>query len=121
MNVVIAFEQKECQVTISHEAQQALENRTHPLVAEVIVTLACCIRKKVEFRDALKDERLLLATPQLAIELVSDEHRTQGENSSSCLPPIRNWNAIAPRWITIDLHKGVWRGDFGYSRVGAHG
>jgi hypothetical protein len=120
MNVVIALEQKECRISISHEAQQTLEKRIYPLVAEVVVTLACCICKKVAFRDALKDEKLLLATPLLAIELVSDEHRTKREDSSSYLTPIRNWNAIAPRWITIDFQNGVWRGDFGYRHVGEH-
>lgn len=118
MDVVIALEQKECRVSISPAAEEAIGSRDCPLVVEIVVTLACCIRKAVDFRDAKKNEQLLLVTPLLAIMLVSAEHRARAADINHCLPPIKNWNAIAPRWLTIDFRDGVWRGDFGYSRTG---
>lgn len=118
MDVVIALEQKECQVSISPAAEEAMGNRDCTLAVEIVVTLACCIRKAVEFRDARKDEQLVLVTPLLGITLVSAEHRARQADINRCIPPIKNWNAIAPRWLTIDFQDGVWRGDFGYSFAG---
>lgn len=118
MDMVITLERKKCQVNISPAAEEAIRRRDCPLVAEIVVTLACCIRKAVHFRDLQKDEQLLFVTPLLAITLVSAEHRAHEGDTDRCLPPIKNWNAIAPRWLTIDFRDGVWRGDFGYSCSG---
>lgn len=114
LNTVTTIEQKECRVTLSPAAQNAISDRTNPLVAEVVVTLACCIRKTLNFREALKDERLYFVTPQLAIALISAEHRAHAADICQSLPPIKNWSVIAPRRLVIDFRKGVWEGDFGY-------
>jgi hypothetical protein len=111
---VVTIEQKECRVTLSPVALQAIHGRTDPLVAEVAVTLACCIRKTLSFREAEKDDRLYYVTPQLAVALVSAEHKAHQADAGQPLPPIKNWNVIAPRWLVIDFRKGVWEGDFGY-------
>lgn len=58
LDTVITIEQKECRVTLSPAAQSAISDRSKPLVAEVLVTLACCIRKTLNFREVLADERL---------------------------------------------------------------
>jgi hypothetical protein len=118
MDVVVTIEQKKCLVSISTAAESELAKRDGTVVAEIVVTLACCIRKTVHFRDAHINEHLLLATPQLAVKLISAEHRALENDNDHCLPPIKNWNALAPRWITIDYRAGTWLGDFGYSSSG---
>lgn len=115
MEVVIPIHQKECRISISPKAEQALQRRQAPLVAEIEVTLACCVRKVVKFREPTQDETLLLATPQLAIAVVSAEHRNAQEDAPNKLPPITNWKALVPRWLSIDFSGGDWRGDFGYA------
>jgi hypothetical protein len=112
MDMNVRIEKKDCRVSISPAAEEALNARALPLVAEVVVTLACCISKVVSFRDLDEGEELLQATPKLAITLVSAEHR---DGNSETLPSIKNWNALAPRWLDIDFKNGVWQGDFGYS------
>lgn len=114
MDAVITIEQKECRVTLSRAAQEAVDCRTSPLVAEVVVTLACCIRKALNFRERQDDERLYFVSPLLAIALVSAEHRAHEANAGCSLPPIKNWGAIAPRWLTLDFRNGQWVGDFGF-------
>lgn len=114
LDTVITIEQKECRVTLSPAAQSAISDRSKPLVAEVLVTLACCIRKTLNFREVLADERLYFVTPQLAIALISAEHRAHQADICQSLPPITNWSVIAPRWLVIDFRKGVWEGDFGF-------
>lgn len=114
MDAVITIEKKECRVRLSRAAQEAVDRRTAPLVAEVVVTLACCIRKVLNFREREDDERLYFVNPLLAIALVSAEHRAQEAAAGCSLPPIRNWGAIAPRWLAIDFRNGQWTGDFGF-------
>jgi hypothetical protein len=115
MDTLITIERKECKVTLSPAAQDAMSNRNIPLVAEVVVTLACCIRKTLNFREPQKDERLHFVTPHLAIALVSGEHKAHEFDPECSLPAIKNWGAIAPRWIAIDFRDGIWIGDFGFS------
>ncbi|MBI3433063.1 MAG: hypothetical protein HY018_12735 [Hydrogenophilales bacterium] len=114
MEAVITIEKKECRVTLSRAAQEAMNCRTTPLVAEVVVTLACCIRKVLNFREPQNDERLYFVSPLLAVALVSAEHRAHEADTACSLPPIKNWGAIAPRWLTIDFRNGQWVGDFGF-------
>lgn len=115
---LVTIEQKECRVTLSPAAQRAIADRTNPLVAEVAVTLACCIRKTLTFREALEDERLYFVTPLLAIALISVEHRAHQPDTRLSLPPIKNWSALAPRWLAIDFSStGTWKGDFGFREV----
>jgi hypothetical protein len=112
MDTSVRIEQKDCKVNISPSAEKALNSRTSPIVAEIVVTLACCIRKVVSFRELHDDESPLFITPNLAVVLVSAEHR---DSDSANLPPIMNWNVLAPQWLAIDYHNGAWQGDFGYS------
>lgn len=117
MDTAISIEGKECTVTLSSAARRAVDSRHRPLVAEVVVTLACCIRKTLNFREPHKDERLYFVAPQLAIALVSGEHKANESDTGCSLPEIKNWRAIAPRWIAVDYRDGIWSGDFGFSGV----
>jgi hypothetical protein len=112
MDVNVRIEQKDCVVSISPSAEAALKERRKPLVAEIVVTLACCVRKEVAFRDLQEGEEPLLATDNLGLTLVSAEHK---QKTTGNLPPIKNWNALAPQWLSIDYKNGAWQGDFGYS------
>lgn len=117
MDTVITIERKECRVALTPAAQKAVRDRRSPLVAEVIVTLACCIRKTLNFREPRKDERLYFVTPQLAVALASGEHKAHEFDTGCSLPEIKNWGAIAPRWIAVDFRDGIWTGNFGFNEA----
>lgn len=106
-------------VRLSEAAQQALEQRSTPLIAEMEMYFSCLIRMQVRFYDA---DPTLSATPvneQLAIRFRPvtsercDVHASNGKPALTEFPIVRR-APFVPRWLDLDFKKGQWKGEFGY-------
>lgn len=119
MQMHIELHGKPCQIRLTKAAEKALVNLSAPMLVEMEVTLACVIKKQVHFHENRVNSDAVTVTDRLRVCVTSSEHcaaASSGERSSTRkLPPIKNWAALIPKWLTVDYRSGKWAGDFGYN------
>lgn len=118
METNIEIHGKPCQIRLSRAAEKALVKLGVPLLVEMEVTLACMVKKKVHFRENQTSNDAVAVTEWLRVCVTSGEHcsvsATGNDAPGKTLPPITNWGALIPKWLSIDYQSGRWAGDFGY-------
>lgn len=120
MDTTVEIHGKNCQVSLSKAAKNALDQRDTPLITEMELTLACVVKKTVRFIEAAPDDNTIVVNDILHLRLTSGEHcgADQSEtHKQNKIAPIVNWKAIAPHWVKLDFKKGGWIGEFGYGRL----
>jgi len=121
MNTVIHIKDRPVIVSLSDAAEQAIGERTSPLMAEMELYFSCLLRKRVNFKSArghggtvrasLNDQVDVsfrpIMTKHCTIAEVVDEPDTEDF-------PIQRTASFIPRWLEMDHKDGIWSGDFGY-------
>lgn len=110
---------KKMSIMYSKRAEKALQQRSHPLIAELQLYFTCVVQKRVSFHDETKLETIT-ANPQLEIAY----HTVQ---SNACEPvefaakhPVKKElnskgaQSMRPSLFKIDYKKGEWIGDFSF-------
>ena len=109
-------------IELTKAASKAIKKRTTPLLAEMELYFSCLVRKKVRFYEENNNEGSVTVNESLEVRFrpvmtqscsVSD---VEGEAPPVTDFPIKNPAAYVPHWLRIDYKKGVWCGEFGYSK-----
>ncbi len=113
------LEGKKFRITMSDAAQQALLQRTTPLIAEMEFYFSCLVRLQVRFYDS---DNSLSATPineHLAVRFRPvmsrncDLHAVKGKSPLDDFPIVKR-TPYVPHWLHLDYKSGAWVGEFGY-------
>lgn len=112
------LEGREVHIHLTRAAQQALQARTAPLVAEMELYFSCLIRKRVLFKEdgasaTPVSEKLSLRFRPVAGQRC-DLHALEGEQPLEDFPIVRR-APFVPHWLRLDYRKGAWVGEFGYT------
>lgn len=120
MKTIIHIEDKPITVSLSNAAQQAINKRSSPLLAEMEIYFSCLIRLKVRFyenqtaADAIPvHEHLLVRFRPVMTEKCGRDY--EGDEPPVTDFPIANPRPFVPKWLNIDFKKDQWRGEFGFS------
>lgn len=118
MDTGIVLEGKVLRIRLSKRAEQALEQRRTPLLAEMELYFSCLIRKRVRF---LEDGEGLEVSDGLRVSFRPVMTRVCGTDYAGEEPPLTEFplqdrGRFLPRWLTIDYCNGKWTGEFGYER-----
>jgi len=118
MNSTITLENKRISVSLSNAAEQALQQRTTPLLAEMELYFSCLIRKVVRFYEtpgsdsvSVNDKLALRFHPVMTKHCGLDY---EGNEPPLTDFPIANAGRYVPNWLNIDYRNGEWHGEFGY-------
>lgn len=121
METTIQIHGKPCRIELSKAAEKALVKQQHSLIAEMVITLACVVRKHVKFREESPTADAVFVKDNLYVRLMSGEHcgieSETNDSIASDIAPIVNWKAIAPHWVKVDHKRGEWVGEFGYGKA----
>lgn len=118
MDTGIVLEGKVLRIRLSKRAEQALKQRSKPLLAEMELYFSCLIRKQVRFRE---DGNGLRVSDQLQVSFRPVMTQACGSAHGGEEPPLTDFplqdrHRFLPRWLTIDYRNGQWSGEFGYKR-----
>ena len=115
----IVIRGKKMDIMYSRRAEKALQQRSHPLIAELQLYFTCVVQKRVNFHEQ-SDFDTITANPKLKIAY----HTVQ---SSECEPvefaekhPVKKElnskgaNSMRPSLFQIDYKNGQWLGDFSF-------
>ena len=110
---------KKMAIMYSKRAEKALQQRTHPLIAELQLYFTCVVQKRVNFHEQTK-LKTITANSNLKIAY----HTVQ---SNACDPvefaekhPVKKElnskgaNSMRPSLFKIDFKNGEWTGDFSF-------
>lgn len=119
MNTTITLQNKTISVSLSNAAEQALEQRSTPLQAEMELYFSCLIRKVVRFYETPSSDSVAV-NENLALRFrpVMTKHcglDYEGDEPPLTDFPIANAERYVPNWLSIDYHNGKWHGEFGYA------
>ncbi len=116
----VALEGRDMRVHLTRAAQQALEQRAAPLVAEMELYFSCLIRLRVRFLENDGAGDVTRVSDRLSIRFRPvagrrcDLHAVEGEQPLEDFPIVRR-ALFVPHWLNIDHRKGEWVGKFGYA------
>jgi hypothetical protein len=120
MKKTVTIEGKTVNVETSPAADQALQQRQQPLLAEMELYFSCLIRKQVRFREAGENNNEIAAGDQLAVRFRPVMTARCDANYEGDEPPLTDFpivkpTAYVPHWLRIDFRHGKWVGEFGYN------
>lgn len=119
MHKQVQLHHKSIDITLSPAAEQALAERSTPLLAEMELYFSCLIRKAVRFHEGDADDSVAISTNlNLRFRPVMTQHcGTDYEGDEPPLTdfPITQAERYVPHWLTIDYKGGEWHGEFGYA------
>ena len=109
-------------VELSSQAAAAAAALPSPLTVEMELYFSCLVRKAVRFRSELPDAALpagahtgLVHQLNLQFRPVTTQHCALDRDAPPLeTMPVTRPEAFVPRWLRIDVHQGVWIGDYGY-------
>jgi len=101
----ITLHDKTVEVKLSPAAEQALERRGRPLVAEMELLFSCLLRKRVLFGDVADDATPVSAQLAVRFKPIMTRRCTVAEGGAS--PPSESFPLVNPRpyvpsWLNID-------------------
>jgi hypothetical protein len=116
MNVIL--HDKPIEIRVSRAAQNALEQRAVPLVAEMELLFSCLLRKRVHFGEST--ENATAVNERLAVRFTPIMTRRCSVAEGGATPPsegfpLENPRPYVPNWLAIDYRRGEWVGEFGYA------
>lgn len=118
MNETIEFQGKPLTIETTRRAQQALADRTVPLLAEMQLYFSCMIVKQVYFHDEDDSANSTRVNNALAIrfrpvmrETCSFDKILETPKSDLAIAHAENF---VPKWLKIDFTDKGWSGQFGY-------
>ena len=119
MKNIIEIDGKKINISLSTAAQNELDQRSTPLLAEMELYFSCLIRKAVRFHESM-GENDVAVTDKLAIRfrpVMTQKCEVPADGSAPPLTdfPIQNAERYIPHWLKIDFKKGKWSGEFGYA------
>lgn len=120
MQTQIKMHHRTIDVSLSTAAEDALSQRTTPLLAEMELYFSCLIRKVVRFHETTADDSIAINDKlSLRFRPVMTEHCStdyEGNEPPVTDFPIAEPERYVPHWLTIDYRRGEWCGEFGYAR-----
>lgn len=120
MNTIVYIENKPVTVSLSDAAQQALRQRTTPLLAEMELYFSCLIRLKVRFYDNRTDGNAIPVGDNLQIRFRPVMTEKCGRDYEGDEPPFTDFplsktKPFVPKWLTLDYKNNQWTGEFGFT------
>lgn len=119
MNYSVKFSGKNVAVSLTRAAQRALLKCEKAITVEMELYFSCLIRKRVIFREADDQQTGQAVGENLFIQFRPVMTRHCGKEYEGDEPPLTDFPIedpapFVPKWLTIDYHRGQWRGEFGY-------
>lgn len=115
---------KKMAIMYSKRAEKALQQRSHPLIAELQLYFTCVVQKRVNFHEQAVFETTGLETIDANPNLKIAYHAVQ---SNACDPvefaekhPVKKElnskgaNSMRPSLFKVDFKNGEWIGDFSF-------
>lgn len=116
----IDFHGRTVELTLTQDAEKALDRRQTPLCAQMELYFSCLIRKTVRFHETpVMECTPVNDTLSLCFRPVMTKHcGLDYEGSEPPLTdfPITHAERYIPHWLKIDYKNGEWHGEFGYAR-----
>ena len=120
MHITIRMHDKPVRVFLSSAAQEALQARETPLVAEMELYFSCLIRTRVRFHAAGNNQDSVSVNEQLLVRFRPVMTLQCGRDYEGDEPPltdfpIQNSAAFIPKWLRIDFTQNQWTGEFDFT------
>lgn len=118
-HLTVKLDERSLDIKISPKACKALEQRTSPLIVEMELLFSCLIRKKLRFNETNTQTVCISVNDKLSVGFKPVMTRRCSIDDVKGTPPTTDFpiarkDKFIPHWLSLDFHKGEWRGEFGY-------
>lgn len=119
MTVIVNYQGKNIQVTISKSAIKQLAKQEAPVLLEMELYFSCLIRKQLRFKEAVTDPESIDVVDNMKLvfrPVMTGKCSVHTDHDDIPLDafPIKNKLPYVPHWVDVDFRYGKWGGEFGY-------